>query len=101
MNVVALRTLRTFWEKHPEAEAAIRIWYTAASRAIWKTPQEIKNQFGGNVDFVAGNRAIFDIGGNKFRIVAFIAYGFDAMYIKFVGTHAEYDRIDAESVSEH
>ena len=60
-----------------------------------------KAQFGGNVDFVADNRAIFDVGGNKYRLITFIAYKFGHMYIKFVGTHAEYDKIDAETVSEH
>ena len=101
MNVVALRTLKEFWEKHPQAEAPLREWYAIATRANWSTPQDIKRRFGGNVDFVADNRAIFDIGGNKYRLITFIAYKFGHMYIKFVGTHAEYDKIDAETVSGH
>lgn len=101
MNVVALRTLREFWEKHPQAEAPLREWYSVARHATWSTPQDVKRDFGGKVDFVADNRAIFDIGGNKYRLITFIAYKFAHMYVKFVGTHAEYDKIDAETVNGH
>ena len=101
MNVVALRTLKEFWGKHPQAEGPLREWYAIASRATWITPQDVKHQFGAKVDFVANNRAIFDIGGNKYRLITFIAYKFGHMYVKFVGTHAEYDKIDAETVDGH
>ncbi len=101
MNVVALRTLKEFWGKHPQAEGPLREWYAIACRAKWATPQEVKHQFGAKVDFVANNRAIFDIGGNRYRLITFIAYKFGHMYVKFVGTHAEYDKIDAETVDGH
>ena len=101
MHILALRTLKTFWEKHPQAERPLREWYAMASRARWLTPQDIKNAFGGNVDFLADNRSVFDIGGNKYRLITYNAYAFGLIYVKFVGTHAEYDKIDAETIDEH
>ena len=72
-----------------------------ASKARWLTPQDIKNQFGGNVDHLSGNRSVFDIGGNKYRLVTYNAYAFGLIYVKFIGTHAEYDKIDAGTINEH
>jgi mRNA interferase HigB len=65
---------------------------------LWAGPADVKRKFGGNVDFVGDNRAIFDIGGNKFRLIAYISYRYRRVLIKFIGTHAEYDRIDPETV---
>lgn len=98
MQVVAKRTLKKFWELHADAEAPLNTWYGIVTKASWTTPQEVKAQFGTTVDFVSDNRAIFDIGGNKFRLVARIVYRFKAVQIKFVGTHKDYDKIDAETV---
>jgi mRNA interferase HigB len=99
MQVIALRILREFWKIHPRAERRLRAWYAAVARADWQGPADIKAQFGTNVDFVADNRVVFDIGGNEFRVVARVSYPFKRVLIKFVGTHAEYDRIDAATVS--
>ncbi|WP_224703891.1 type II toxin-antitoxin system HigB family toxin [Devosia aquimaris] len=101
MHILALRTLKAFWEKHPQAERPLREWYALASKAHWLTPQDIKNELGGNVDFLADNRCVFDIGGNKYRLITYNAYTFGLIYVKFVGTHAEYDRIDAGTIDEH
>ena len=98
MKVIARRTLAHFWGLHPSARASLAVWYVLASKASWRTPQDVKTQFGSNVDFVADNRAIFDIGGNKYRLIVRISYAFKTVLIKFVGTHAEYDRIDPEQV---
>jgi mRNA interferase HigB len=75
----------------------LRAWLAAAQAAEWRTPADIKAQ-DRSVSFVGQNRAVFNIGGNRFRLVASVAYAFDAMYIKFIGTHAEYDLIDAATV---
>lgn len=99
MQVIARRTLRQFWERHPQAEGSLRAWFAAVSKAHWTTASDVKNQFGTTVDFVAGNRIIFDVGGNKYRLVAHVSYAFGRVLVKFVGTHAEYDRINPESVS--
>jgi len=98
VQIIAKRTLRRFWEKHPQAQTPLRAWHAAAQKAVWNNPQDIKDVFGAGVDFVADNRAIFNIGGNKYRLVVHIAYRYKRILIKFVGTHAEYDAIDPETI---
>jgi mRNA interferase HigB len=98
MQVIARRTLKQFWERHPRAEFPLRNWYTLASRAEWAGPADVKAMFGASVDFVHDNRIIFDIGGNKYRLVVHVAYDYGRVLVKFVGTHADYDRIDPETV---
>jgi mRNA interferase HigB len=99
MQVIARRTLKEFWQRHPQAEGPIRVWFALATKARWQTPNDIKRQFGGSVDFVRDNRAIFDLGGNRYRLVVHVSYKFGRLLVKFVGTHAEYDRIDPETIS--
>jgi mRNA interferase HigB len=97
MQVISKRKLREFWTIHPRAEGPLSTWYRIVSKAVWSKPNDVKEQFGSNVDFVADNRAIFDIGGNKYRLVVRIA-SFYRVMVKFVGTHEEYDKIDPETV---
>ena len=97
MQVLSKRTLRLFWEKHPQAETPLKAWYSIASKALWETPQDVKDVFA-SADFVGDNRVIFNIGGNNYRLVAHIAYPYRKLLIKFVGTHSEYDKIDPERV---
>jgi mRNA interferase HigB len=99
MQVIARRTLKEFWERHPQAERPIRAWFAAVSRARWRGPVDVKREFGATVDFVGDNRVIFDIGGNKFRLIVRVSYTFGRVLVKFVGTHAQYDRIDPETVT--
>jgi mRNA interferase HigB len=98
VQIIALRALRLFWEDHPQAEMPLRTWYGLVSNAVWDGPADVKQQFGASVDFVADNRVIFDISGNKFRLVVHVAYRFKRVLVKFVGTHADYDKIDAETI---
>jgi mRNA interferase HigB len=99
MQVIALRALKQFWRIHPQAETSLRSWYATASQAVWNTPQDIKNDYGAAVDFVSDNRAIFDIAGNKYRLIVHVSYRYKRILIKFVGTHREYDDIDPEIIS--
>src|SRR6266571_3152515 len=99
MQVIARRTLREFWARYPHAEGPIRAWVAIAAKARWANPAEIKRQFGSTVDFVGDNRIIFDLGGNKYRLVVHVSNRFGRLLVKFIGTHAEYDRIDPEIVS--
>src|SRR4051794_20275628 len=99
MQIVARRTLRQFWERHPPAEGPLRAWFAMVSKAHWTGPSDVKRQFGTSVDFMADNRVIFDVGGNKYRLIAHVSYAFGRVLVKFVGTHAEYDRIDPKEVS--
>jgi mRNA interferase HigB len=98
MNVVSKATLREFWRRHPRAQGPLEAWFTDVRRATWDGPADVRTGFGSTVDFVADNRLIFDVGGNKYRVIVHVAYRFKRVLIKFVGTHAEYDRIDAETV---
>jgi mRNA interferase HigB len=98
VNVVSLRTLRDFWEKHPRAETPLKDWYAIASKAEWSRPSDVKHAFGTSVDFIGDNRIIFDIGGNKYRLIVRVSYRFKQVLVKFVGTHREYDDIDPETV---
>ena len=96
--MIALRTLRKFWTIHPQAEEPLRTWFKDVSSALWTGPHSIKDQFGSKVDFVADNRVIFDISGNKYRLVVRVAYPHRRVLIKFIGTHSDYDRIKPETV---
>ncbi|MBN9316258.1 MAG: type II toxin-antitoxin system HigB family toxin [Devosia sp.] len=98
MRIIAKATLRAFWERHPPAAGPLQAWFALVSAARWRSPADIKAMFGATVDFVADSRVIFDIGGNKYRLIVGVSYEYGQVLIKFIGTHAEYDRIDARSV---
>ena len=86
-----------FWDQQPLAKQALQTWFEDASRAQWSSPQDIKRRYA-SASSVASNRVAFNIKGNEFRLVVAVAYQFRAVYIKFVGTHAQYDAIDAATV---
>jgi mRNA interferase HigB len=98
MNVVARATLRAFWQRHPQSRGPLEASFADVRQATWNGPADVKADFGNTVDFIVDNRVIFDIAGNKYRLVVHIAYRFRRVLVKFVGTHAEYDRIDPETV---
>jgi mRNA interferase HigB len=98
MQIIAKSTLRKFWGRERHAEGPLRTWYATIRKADWSGPAQVKAAFGTSVDFVADNRAIFDIGGNKYRLVVHFAYPYNRALIKFVGTHKEYDKINPETV---
>ncbi|MCA9603206.1 MAG: type II toxin-antitoxin system HigB family toxin [Polyangiales bacterium] len=97
MRYLSRKLLRDFWAKHPQAEAPLREWELRIKNGHFKGPSSFKRAFSG-ADVLPDNRVIFDIAGNKFRLVAHINYEFQILLVKFVGTHAEYDRIDAATV---
>jgi mRNA interferase HigB len=100
MRVIALRTLRQFWETHPqgrEAEAALRAWHTEAARAEWAAPPDVKAQYR-NASVLKNGRVVFNIAGNKFRLVVCLNYPYRVVYVRFFGTHAEYDAIDVDTI---
>ena len=99
MRVIALRQLREFWGKRGkgDAEQPIKAWYAEAKKADWARPKDIKAQYR-NASFVGKNRVVFNIGGNKYRLVVFVKYASRTIYIRFVGTHKEYDKINVEEV---
>lgn len=97
MRVISKAVLVEFWIRHPAAKQALQTWFEDATHAQWKTPQDIKLRYS-SASFVAANRVVFNIKGNDYRLVVAVAYRFAALYIKFVGTHAEYDAINAATV---
>ena len=97
MRVHSLKTLRDFWERHTDAEGALRAWCKTAEKASWSNFSDLRKSFG-TADVIRGNRAVVNIKGNKYRLVLKINYDWKIVYIRFIGTHAEYDRIDAEAV---
>lgn len=97
MRVIAKRSLREFWEKHTIVEQALKAWYQEASEADWEEPMAIKRHYP-SASFLEDNRVVFNIKGNHFRLVVKINYPYRLVWIRFVGTHAQYDRIDARSI---
>lgn len=97
MRIIARRTLREFWEKHPDARQALQAWYADVKRAEWKSPSEIKAIYR-TASFLANNRVVFNVKGNQYRLIVVIQYQHGIVYIRFVGTHQEYDRIDAARI---
>jgi mRNA interferase HigB len=97
VQILSKRTLREFWARHPDSKAPLESWFAVVDEASWDGPADIRKLYN-SVDFVGDNRVIFNIGGNKYRLIAHVAYRFHKVLIKFIGTHAEYDKIDPETV---
>jgi mRNA interferase HigB len=97
MRVIAVKSLREFWRRYPDAERPLRAWCDEVSRAIWLTPADVKAQFR-SASVLGNRRVVFNIKGNRYRLITAIAYNTGIVFIKFIGTHAEYDRVDAEHI---
>lgn len=97
MRIISVKYLRDFWVLHSDSEQPLKAWHEEAKGAHWKAPQDIKGRYR-SASFVGNNRVVFNIKGNDYRLIAAVAYRFEAIYIKFIGTHAEYDRVDASTV---
>ncbi len=101
MHVLKRQTLLLYWAQHPITESALKAWFSEAEHASWKTSSDIKSRYS-NASFLKDNRVVFNIKGNDYRLVVKIRYASDqsdgVVYIRFIGTHAEYDRINAETI---
>jgi mRNA interferase HigB len=97
VRIIAVKTLRDFWESHPDAEQPLRAWYATAWRARWKQPSDVKGDYR-NASFIANNRVVFNIKGNAYRLLVALRYDKGIGFVRFIGTHAAYDRIDAETI---
>jgi len=97
MRIIAIAALREFWKKHPDAEIPLRSWYALASRAAWRAPADVKAAYR-NASIIANNRVVFNIKGNAYRLIVAVHYNRSMMFVRFVGTHREYDNIDAGTV---
>jgi len=99
MRVIAFRTLREFFEKpeYSDAEVSLRVWYHEAKMAEWNNSNELKQQYQ-NASILGNGRVVFNIKGNDYRLVVAIDYEFQVIFIRFIGTHAQYDKIDAKTI---
>lgn len=100
VRVIALSTLKAFWEgssARVDAKEPVLSWYRHTLRADWKGPTEVKQDFG-NASILRDGRVVFNVAGNKYRLVVWINYTYRVVYIRFIGTHRQYDKIDAQTI---
>jgi len=95
MRIIARRTLREFWDANADAEGALKAWFSEARSATWQTPNELKGQYA-NASILKDGRVVFNICGNKYRLLVWINYAAQIVLIKFIGTHEDYDELDLE-----
>lgn len=97
MRIIARKSLKDFWEAHADSEQALKAWHQEAAASDWKAPSDIKAHYR-SADILPDNRVVFNIKGNHYRLIVKIHYNTGIVFIRFVGTHAEYDRIDATTI---
>ncbi len=99
MRIIARKILRDFWESpaYADSEQPLKSWFKTAKEADWAEPSEVKEQFR-NASFIGSNRVIFNIAGNKYRLVVAVNYPYRVLYIRFIGTHAQYDKIKVKEI---
>ena len=97
MRVIAKKTLRDFWEKHPDCEQQLKSWYQEAEEADWRAPKDIKKDYP-SASILEDNRVVFNIKGNHYRLIVKINYSYRMVWIRFVGSHAQYNKIDATKI---
>ncbi len=99
MRIIAFKTLREFWKNHEfaDSETSLRSWYHDAKSSNWKNLNELKQQYK-NASIVGEGGVVFNIKGNTYRLVVSIDYEFQVIFIRFIGTHKQYDKIDAKTI---
>lgn len=97
MHIIKKKTLKEFWESHSDSKEPLLNWYEQARTQSWATPQDVKD-FRGDASILPDNRVVFNIKGNDYRLIVRMNYEYKKVFIRFIGTHAEYDKIDATSI---
>ena len=97
MRIIARRTLREYWERYPSAEQPLKAWFRETAASDWSSPEPEKRRYR-HASILKGNRVVFNIGGNRYRLVVQINHDLRIIYIRFVGSHEAYDKVDAETV---
>ena len=97
MRIIAKKVLRDYWVKHPDSEQQLKSWYQEAEDAEWNSPRDIKRDYP-SASILAGNRVVFNIKGNHYRLIVKINYDYGMIWIRFIGTHSAYDKIDAQTI---
>lgn len=98
MNIYNKSSIIEFFKKHADARVPLQVWHEEVELKKWKSPNQVKQEYGGSVSILKNSRVVFDIKGNDYRIVAAINYENGWLFIKFIGTHREYDKIDADTI---
>jgi mRNA interferase HigB len=96
-RIIAKRTLREFWENHADSEQYLKTWYETAKNSKWNSPNQVKMTYI-NASILKNNRVVFNIKGNSYRLIVKFNYVKQWAFIRFIGTHAEYDKIDADKI---
>ncbi len=97
MRVIAKKILRDFWVKNADSEQQLKTWYREASKAHWSSPNEIKKEYG-KASILKSGRVVFNICGKKYRLIVEINFERQWVFIRFIGTHGEYDKVDADKI---
>ena len=99
MRVISIKTIKDFWKdkKYSDSEQALRAWYWEVKREKWQSPNEVKRKYK-NASIIGHERIVFNIKGNKYRLIVAIKYKFQIIFIRFIGTHNEYDKINAKNI---
>ncbi len=97
MRIISKSILREFWERHSDSEQQLKSWYKETSDSLFKSPNDIKIVYP-SASILQDNRVVFNIKGNKYRIIVKVSYKYAMIWIRFVGTHAEYDKVDANKI---
>lgn len=97
MRILSRGTLKAFWVKHADSEQPLKSWFKDVRRAQWKNPHDVKIDYK-TASILKNGRVVFNIAGNKYRLITEINYAFGRVFIKFIGTHKEYDKIDVQTV---
>ena len=97
MNIISRSLIVQFYQKYPDAKTALEVWYSDVKKSIWLTPNDIKRVYA-DASFIADNRVIFNIKGNHYRLIVHIDYLRKFVRVKFIGTHAQYDKINIEEI---
>ncbi len=97
LRVIAKKILRDFWEKHEDCEQQLKAWFREAQKAVWENPKQIKVEYT-SASILIDNRVVFNIKGNNYRLIVKINYEYEMVWIRFIGTHATYDKINANTI---
>ena len=97
MRLISNKILREFWEKHSDSQQQLKSWYQEANNIEWESPNDIKRKYP-SASFLENNRVVFNIKGNKYRLIVKINYDYKMVWIRFIGTHAEYDKINTTKI---
>ena len=97
MRIIANKILREFWEIHPDCEQQLKSWFNETNKAVWKNSNDIKSEYP-SASILINNRIVFNIKGNKYRLIVKINFEYEMVWVRFIGTHAQYDKINANNI---